>query len=371
MWRLPLPQDRPGGKRQRSGWRTMRTALCPPHPSPSQCTPSRLRRDANHTSLDRSKSPGDRLRRQSDEVSRCAAKILSRLVVFTTGVACRRCMQDDSAAMAAADAGFLLVLRGLPGPGRSAFGRAFFRNSHLGPRTSGLARLRLRGLGFAVASYTWASRGGDLGVHPRCSDTSSAFEKEGRSRGPCTYLAYGRSTCAELASRVDTKVSHDDTVSWTKSWCERGRPSGPLRRSCYEHSGLVRPFLAAAPLRADDRERRDAVDRSAMGTSQQSKRRCFVGSTHTNLRDGESLRCPPSRRVPHKWSGRRPIRTWSAQRTFRYETRRTCLSSEGGHRRLCAATPEHRRLCAATSTRRRLCASPSSASPAFREEPFF
>jgi hypothetical protein len=26
-------------------------------------------------------------------------------------------------------------------------------------------------------------------------------------------LAYGRSTCAELASRVDTKVSHDDTVS--------------------------------------------------------------------------------------------------------------------------------------------------------------
>jgi hypothetical protein len=30
-------------------------------------------------------------------------------------------------------------------------------------------------------------------------------------------LAYGRSTCAELASRVDTKVSHDDTVEWKES----------------------------------------------------------------------------------------------------------------------------------------------------------
>jgi hypothetical protein len=30
-------------------------------------------------------------------------------------------------------------------------------------------------------------------------------------------LAYGRSTCAELASRVDTKVSHDDTVSGKES----------------------------------------------------------------------------------------------------------------------------------------------------------
>jgi hypothetical protein len=158
---------------------------------------------------------------------------------------------------------------------------------------------------------------------------------------------------------VDTKVSHDDTVEWKESrWSGCGRPSGPLRRSCrYVISGAASVFLAAALTRG--RSQRAGVDRLAMPTSQHPKRRCFVGSTHTNLRVRESLRCPPSRRVPHKWSGRRPIRTWSAQRTFRYETRRTCLSSEGGHRRLCAAT----------STRRRLCASPSSASPSFREEP--
>jgi hypothetical protein len=43
-----------------------------------------------------------------------------------------------------------------------------------------MARLRPRGLGCAIALYTWASRGGDLGVHPRCSDRSSAFGSEGR-----------------------------------------------------------------------------------------------------------------------------------------------------------------------------------------------
>ncbi len=120
--------------------------------------------------------------------------------------------------------------------------------------------------------------------------------------------------------------------------CRRSRP---LRPSCrYDHSGSVSAFLAAALPRADDLDGSSGVERlaMAMATSQQPKRRCVVGSTHTNLSDRKSLRCPPSRRVPHKWSGRRPISTWSAQRTFRYETRRTCLSSEGGHRRLCAAT---------------------------------
>ncbi len=175
---------------------------------------------------------------------------------------------------------------------------------------------------------------------------------------------------AELASRVDTKVSHDETVSWKESrwgWELPPKPAGTANVQIRHFRRGERCPHHCAALRG--RSQRAGVDRLAMPTSQQPKRRCFVGSTHTNLKDGKSLRCPPSRRVPHKWSGRRPIRTWSAQRTFRYETRRTCLSSEGGHRRLCAATPAHRRLCAAMSTRRRLCASPSSASPGFRDEP--
>jgi hypothetical protein len=46
-------------------------------------------------------------------------------------------------------------------------------------------------------------------------------------------LAYGRSTGPELASRVDTKVSHDDTVEWKESRCVV--PS--LTRPLPEHQG--------------------------------------------------------------------------------------------------------------------------------------
>ncbi len=234
-----------------------------------------------------------------------------------------------------------------------------------------MARLRPRGLGFAVASYTWASRGETL------VSTLAAQTRPPRSKGKAAHAAHVLNwpTAAPLVRNSPRGWTPRSLTtirfSGRRAVGRGGRRSRLSRQSrWYDHSGSGSAFLATAPPRADDRDRRDAVDRSAMPTSQQPKQRCF-GSTHTNLRDGKSLRCPPSRRVPHKWSGRRPIRTWSAQRTFRYETRRTCLSSEGGHRRLCAATPAHRRLCAATSTRRRLCASPSSASPAFREEPFY
>jgi hypothetical protein len=47
-----------------------------------------------------------------------------------------------------------------------------------------------------------------FGAHPRCSDTPSRFVPEGRYRGPCSYLAYGRPTW-ELASRVGTEDSSE------------------------------------------------------------------------------------------------------------------------------------------------------------------
>ena len=69
------------------------------------------------------------------------------------------------------------------GPRGSAFGPGVL--SHLAPRTSGMARLRLRGARLRHRFLHLGVSRGDLGVHPRCSDTSSAFEKEGRSRGLC------------------------------------------------------------------------------------------------------------------------------------------------------------------------------------------
>jgi len=53
------------------------------------------------------------------------------------------------------------------------------------------------------------------------------------------------------------------------------------------------------------------------------------------------------------------IGTQAASAAFPCRTRRTCLSSEGGHRRLCAVTSKSRRLCAATSRHRRLCSATS------------
>jgi len=88
-------------------------------------------------------------------------------------------------------------------------------------------------LAFGLAGLGLRRRSLHLGVsrgRPWCPPSllrqSSAFEKERPLRGPCTYLAYGRSTCAELASRVDTKVSYDDTDEWEESrW--RGAVLGP------------------------------------------------------------------------------------------------------------------------------------------------
>jgi hypothetical protein len=158
------------------------------------------------------------------------------------------------------------------------------------------------------AAHLVVSRG-DLDVHPRCSDRSSAFDKESRSAA-MLLLAYGRSTCAELASRVDTKVSHDDTVSWKESRWGVWSPKPAVTAVALVHAfRFGKRLLAAALTRADDCDRSAGTERLSMATSQKPKRRCFVGSIPTNLRVQESLRCPPSRRVPDKWSGRRPIDT--------------------------------------------------------------
>jgi hypothetical protein len=63
------------------------------------------------------------------------------------------------------------------------------------------------------------------------------------------------------------------------------------------------------------------------------------GSPSTQPYRRERPWCPPSRRVPHKWSGRRPIGTRAAIAAFPSRTRRTCLSSEGGHQGLPARRP--------------------------------
>jgi len=156
-----------------------------------------------------------------------------------------------------------------------------------------------------------------------------------------------------------------------------GRPSGPSRRPCrHIIFGAVSAFVAAALPREDDCNRRAGVDglAIAMATSQQPKQRCFVGSTARTSGLGRVFGAHPRGEFRTSGAAVGQISTWSAQRTFRYGTRRTCLSSEGGHRRLCASRLTHRRLCAAKSEPQRLCAAtstPAAASPGFRDDPFF
>jgi len=88
------------------------------------------------------------------------------------------------------------------------------------------------GLGCAIALYTWASRGETL-VPTLAAQTVLRVRKGKAAPRPMYLLAYGRSTCPELASRVDTKVSHDDTVEWKESRCVV--PS--LTRPLPEHQG--------------------------------------------------------------------------------------------------------------------------------------
>jgi hypothetical protein len=256
------------------------------------------------------------------------------------------------------------------GPGARLSGRAFSRTSHIahGSPSASRARLRRRLVHLGVSR-------GDLGAHPRCSDTSSAFEKEGRLRGPCSYWPTAaplvRNSPRGWTPRSLTTIRSTGRRAVRGGCCRRSRP---LRRWCrYDISGAASIFLAAiflaAALPCADDLGAPGVDRLAMATSRQPKRRCFVGSARTNLRDGKSLRCPPSRRVPHKWSGRRPHKYTAAQRPFRYETRRTCLSSEGGHRRLCATTspparrPQHAAMDFFSGLAVQL---PQSLSPPFR-----
>ena len=80
------------------------------------------------------------------------------------------------------------------------------------------------GLGYAIALYTWASRGETLASTLAAQTVLRV--REGKAAARPVYLFGLRPlTCAELASRVDTKVSHDDTVKWKESrWRCRRRP---------------------------------------------------------------------------------------------------------------------------------------------------
>jgi hypothetical protein len=158
------------------------------------------------------------------------------------------------------------------------------RTSHLahGSPSASRARRRHRSLHLGVSR-------GDLGAHPRCSDSPPRSDRKAAARPMCLY-GLRPLTCAELASRVDTKVSHDDTVEWEESrW--RGAVAGPDR--CRNREPMRKRWLVPGC-----RARSSRLCQRACAPADDAAAR--FGSTHVNLRVRESLRCSPSRRVPHK-----------------------------------------------------------------------
>jgi hypothetical protein len=66
------------------------------------------------------------------------------------------------------------------------------------------------------------------------------------------------------------------------------------------------------------------------------------GSPSTQPYRRERPWCPPSRRVPHKWSGRRPVRYMGRVSGLSFSNAEDCLSSEGGRQGLPRETPKCR-----------------------------
>jgi hypothetical protein len=210
--------------------------------------------------------------------------------------------------------------------------------SHVGAASAAMARW----------PHTWTSRGETL-VPTLAAQTVLRVRKGRPLRGSCSYWPTAaplvRNSPRGWTPRSLTTIRLAGRRAGAGVAVEAGRHG--------RHAGTYIParWATSSPLRRLARTIATGglVERLTMAMTRQPERRCFVRSTRTNLRVQESLRCPPSRRVPDKWSGRRPNKYMSRGSGLPVRNAEGCLSSEGGHRRLCALPASHRRLCAVTS----------------------
>jgi hypothetical protein len=184
------------------------------------------------------------------------------------------------------------------GPDARLSGRAFFVTSHVARGSPSASRARL----CHRSPHLGVSRG-DLGAHPRCSDTSSAFDKERPLTRP-VYL-FGLRPLHLCGTRLEGGhqglsrrygAVEGEPVRPASSAHAAPGTLGRCGNVCW-HPVADHPPRACGRVRADDAAAR-------------------FGSTHANLTARESLRCPPSRRVPHKWSGRRPYKNTGRAAAF-------------------------------------------------------
>jgi len=187
----------------------------------------------------------------------------------------------------------------------------------------------------AAAARTLRRRA--FGAHPRCSDRSSAFDKEGRYRGPCTYVAYGRSLVRNSP----------------RGWAPKTLPITEVDCSESRHHRLGQHLRAGRHRRAPRSAHRSAPQRGRTASAgrlrfqpfpviagQTFRGRPCAGTARAHTSRNRLCRRrhptpvalpppdriarkrawgPPSRRVPHKRAAVGHIDTWAAVAAFLIE----------------------------------------------------
>jgi hypothetical protein len=195
------------------------------------------------------------------------------------------------------------------------------------------------GVGQGAHDKTWRmpySHGGFRGEGVKAGWYSPPFPRGSTLAPPNTWLAFG------LAGSASPSLSTLGRLAG-RPWCPPSllrqssafRTGRPLMRLMYLF-GLRPLHLSGTRIEGGHQAlSRRYGQREGEPTAEAALLRRL---DPTNLRGRESLRCPPSRRVPAKWSGRRPDGYMGRAAAFPVRNAKGCLSSEGGHRRLCAAT---------------------------------
>ncbi|NII56508.1 hypothetical protein FHS47_003884 [Lutibacter sp. SG786] len=164
-----------------------------------------------------------------------------------------------------------------------------------------------------------------FGVHPRCSDRSSAFGKEGPLARPVYLSGLRPLSCAELASRVDTEDSPDTRggVSGESTRPKTAAAAGGIASPHHTPRISARSFVTSGEFLG----RHPTALRASLAQATADARRSPTTRPH---RPGGSL-VSTLEASSAQVSGRRPIRNMGRGSGLPLRTRRTCLSSEGGH----------------------------------------
>jgi hypothetical protein len=211
-----------------------------------------------------------------------------------------------------------------------------------------MARLRPRGLGCALALYTWAFRGETL--VPTLAAQTVLRVRKGKAAHAAHVLIWP--TAAPLVrnsprgwtprSLTTIRLSEGEPLRGAVVGPGSSRNPGPIPKRWLVPGCRLRPSILCRPACRQCRRARWLDLREPQGPGEPSVPTLEASSAQV--------------------SGRRPYKTRAAKRPSAPNAE-DCLSSEGGRRRLCAATSARRRLCAATSAHRRLRAATSV--PAF------